>query len=842
MFKRNKLNAAILSVIAGSTAASASAEVEEIVVTATKRSESLQDVSIAVQAVTEETMDQLGVASFEDYLFQLPGVTAGGSGPGQNTIYIRGVASTTPNLTTAGVAGLVPNVALYLDEQPLSQPGRNLDVYTADMARVEVLAGPQGTLFGASSQAGTVRLITNKPDHNEFDASIKVGAATVTEGDTDTNIEVVINAPLSDTFAIRGVFYNDRQGGYIDNIAGTLDASESARFRSQGTMRANGVPVGALRNGFQAGVDLSGVNFIDANNANLVESDFNETTYRGARLMGSWDVTDDWNVLVSHTTQDLEADGVFFADPDLGDLEIQRYSQDSTDDTFDNTNWTVTGRIGELEAVYTGAFTDRETVQLVDYADYLFVGQYLPYYVCDASVTYPGSGPLATVDGLPAGNCQAPNLFVNSLTETEVTSHEFRLVFDQMGAFRGTVGFFSSELELRERNDFTYPGAELAAGPGPFVPAGQATVGTGFGPNFSATGSSVSDAGQWPEAVIFRNDVLRTDEQTGAFGEITFDLSDTFAVTAGARVYDIEVELVGSAAGSYGNKGATQDNNGGNNLDTLFASPNPDTAQTDGTIFKLTGTWTPTDDGLFYATWSEGFRPGLLNRPGGASNGAGFTVPFALDTDDVTNLEFGWKLNLADNRLRFNGSLFFVDVERLQTTIFDTSIANLFFSDNAADAEVRGLEGDFVWLPEGSDGLTISGAFSFLDTEITKVITPTNDVRRGDSLAFAPEFQATLRARYEWEVGGNLLAHVMPHLTHSAESYSDIIRINRDRVDGWTMLGLTAGVSAENWSAELYIDNLNDERAEVSRSFVFDRQRVSYARPRTIGLRFSYDF
>ena len=194
MFKRNKLNAAILSVIAGSTAASASAEVEEIVVTATKRSESLQDVSIAVQAVTEGTMDQLGVASFEDYLFQLPGVTAGGSGPGQNTIYIRGVASTTPNLTTAGVAGLVPNVALYLDEQPLSQPGRNLDVYTADMARVEVLAGPQGTLFGASSQAGTVRLITNNPDHNEFDASIKVGAATVTEGDTDTNIDVVINA------------------------------------------------------------------------------------------------------------------------------------------------------------------------------------------------------------------------------------------------------------------------------------------------------------------------------------------------------------------------------------------------------------------------------------------------------------------------------------------------------------------------------------------------------------------------------------------------------------------------------------------------------------------------
>ena len=112
MFTRNKLNAAVLSVIAASTGANTYAEIDEIIVTATKRPESLQDVSIAVQAVTEETMDQLGVSNFEDYLLQLPGVTAGGSGPGQNTIYIRGVASTTPNLTTAGVSGLVPNVAL----------------------------------------------------------------------------------------------------------------------------------------------------------------------------------------------------------------------------------------------------------------------------------------------------------------------------------------------------------------------------------------------------------------------------------------------------------------------------------------------------------------------------------------------------------------------------------------------------------------------------------------------------------------------------------------------------------------------------------------------------------
>ena len=137
--------------------------VEEIVVTARKKSESLQDVPLAVSALRESDLEEKGVNVFEDYLLQLPGVTAGGSGPGQSTIYIRGLASTTPNLTTAGVAGLAPNVSFYLDEQPLGQPGRNLDVYAADMARIEVLAGPQGTLFGASSQAGVVRMITNKP-------------------------------------------------------------------------------------------------------------------------------------------------------------------------------------------------------------------------------------------------------------------------------------------------------------------------------------------------------------------------------------------------------------------------------------------------------------------------------------------------------------------------------------------------------------------------------------------------------------------------------------------------------------------------------------------------------
>ena len=816
---------------------------EEITVTATRVEESLQDVPIAVSALGGDDIEELGITNFSDYVLQLPSVTAGGSGPGQNTIYIRGIASTTPNLTTAGVAGLAPNVAFYLDDQPLSQPGRNLDVYAADLQRIEVLSGPQGTLFGSSSQAGNVRLITNKPDLSGMFGSVSVGAAAVTEGEGNSNIEAMLNVPLGMNFGVRGVVYYDKKGGWIDNVAGTIDASESARFRPEGTLRDNGVPVSAQRAGFQSTADLSGVTFLEADNSNLVEEDFNETTYTGGRISARWDMNDNWRFDVSYATQDIESDGVFFADPNLGDLEIQRYSPDTIEDSFDNFSWTATALLGELEAVYTGAYTDRETDQVTDYTDYLFVGQYLPYYICDGAVTYPS--------GAPAGTCQPPNLFVDSRTETEVQTHEFRVTTDQTRRWRVTAGMFYSDLELKEVNDFTYPGSVDAIG--------FDGVSTGFAPNYPLTNVEVtgiinnaspgyfSDPGPFPEGVIFRNDVLRTDEQLGVFGEFSYDINDRWSVTLGGRWYDIEVDFEGSANSSFFNLGQTDDAQAfGTNISAQFAPDNtegaPDKAATDGTIFKATLDWRPIPGQMYYLTWSEGFRPGLLNRPGGAEGPNNFTVPFALDTDDVTNIEIGTKADFFDSTFRINAALFFVDIERLQTTIFDPSITNLFFSDNAADAEVTGFEGDFSWLPAFSDRLTFSGSFSFLDTEITNVITPTNDVRAGDELAFAPEFQGTLRARYEWDLASGWAAHIMPMVSLSSESFSDIILINRDEIDSWTMWGLTAGVANEKWSFELFGNNLSDERAEVARNFVFDRQRATYAPPRTIGVRARLNF
>ncbi len=857
MFKKSKVSEAVflaISASALSVTAHAQSTIEEVVVTATKREESLQDVPIAVTALTGQDLEELGITNFSDYVMQLPGVTAGGSGPGQNTIYIRGVASTTPNQTTAGVAGLAPNVAFYLDEQPLAQPGRNLDVYAADLQRIEVLSGPQGTLFGGSSQAGNVRLITNKPDTSDMYGNVKAGYGSITDGGTSTNIEAMINIPLGETFAVRGVFYTDSKGGWIDNVAGTVDASQSGRFRPEGTIRANGVPVSADRAGFQSTDDLSGVTFISADNSALVEKDFNEAEYTGGRISAAWDITDNWDLLVSYQTQDLDVDGVFFADPNLGDLQVARFSPDSIRDSFDNTAWTLTGLIGALEVVYTGAFTDRNTDQIVDYTDYLFVGQYLPYYICDYYVTYTTFSPT----GIPDGTCQSPNLFVDSQTGVEVTSHEIRFSTDSANSFRVTAGAFMQDLELTEVNDFTYPGSVLATS---WQDDGQGGRVLGFGPNYPLTNTDVtgevgnaspgyySDPGPFPAGVIFRNDILRTDEQLGIFGEATYDFSDSFSLTVGLRYYDIEVDLEGSANSSFFNFGQSTDAQAfGTNISAQFAPDNtvgaPDKAVADGTIFKVTANWQPDDNKMYYLTVSEGFRPGLLNRPGGNTNPAGtFTVPYSLDTDDVTNFELGIKSDYFDNRFRLNAAVFMIDIENLQTTIFDTSITNLFFSDNAADAKVMGIEGDFIWLPGSLDGLTVSGAFSLLDTEITRVLTPTNDVIKGDELAFAPEFQGNLRARYEWDFGSaGKVAHVMPGISWSSEAFSDIITINRDKIDSYFMANITAGLSSDNWSAVIYVNNLTDERAEMARNFVFDVQSVTYVQPRTVGVRLNFDF
>src|SRR3979411_2606540 len=233
MNANSKLSYAIAAILSGGSAGlvhaaaatdtEASEGIQEITVTAQRRSENMQNVPITITALTGETIQQLNITTLNDYVKFLPNVTVANQGPGQGLIYMRGLATTEDGEQSSGATGSFPNVAVYLDEQSAQLPGRNLDVYAADIERIEVLEGPQGTLFGAGAQAGVIRYITNKPKLDKFEATVKAGYGVTAHGDPNAGVTAGLNVPLiPDKLAVRAVVYNDSRGGYIDNVAATF--------------------------------------------------------------------------------------------------------------------------------------------------------------------------------------------------------------------------------------------------------------------------------------------------------------------------------------------------------------------------------------------------------------------------------------------------------------------------------------------------------------------------------------------------------------------------------------------------------------------------------------------
>src|SRR5437868_13829725 len=189
----------------------------EIIITATKREENLQNVPISVQALGTRRLDQLNIQNFEQYTKQLPSVTFQTAQPGFTTVYIRGVAAG----GDGNHSGSLPSVGTYLDEQPVTTIGGTLDVHIYDIARIESLAGPQGTLYGASSEAGTIRIITNKPELGKTYGRVDGEINKVDHGGIGGKAEGMINLPIASHIAFRASAFYEHDAGYIDNIFGS---------------------------------------------------------------------------------------------------------------------------------------------------------------------------------------------------------------------------------------------------------------------------------------------------------------------------------------------------------------------------------------------------------------------------------------------------------------------------------------------------------------------------------------------------------------------------------------------------------------------------------------------
>src|SRR6478735_9708445 len=191
----------------------------EIIITATKREENLQNVPISVQAIGTRRLDQLNISNFQEYTRQLPSVSYLTAAPGSTVVYMRGISAAGSG-AEGNHSGPLPQVGSYLDEQPITTIGGTLDVHIYDIARIESLSGPQGTLYGASSEAGTIRIITNKPELGVTSGRVDGELNTVAHGGMGGSLEGMINLPISDRIAFRGVAFYQRDAGYIDNVFG----------------------------------------------------------------------------------------------------------------------------------------------------------------------------------------------------------------------------------------------------------------------------------------------------------------------------------------------------------------------------------------------------------------------------------------------------------------------------------------------------------------------------------------------------------------------------------------------------------------------------------------------
>jgi outer membrane receptor protein involved in Fe transport len=798
-----------------------SQELDEIVVTAQRKTERLQDVPVAVQALSGETLQELGVQNFDDIVKTLPGVTQAGAGPGQSEIYVRGLAlGGFGRGQGSGAAAPFPNVAVYLDDQSAQVPGRNLDVYSADLERVEVLEGPQGTLFGSGAEAGVVRYITHKPDLDKTEAIVDADVAATVHGALSEGGDATLNLPLIDnTAALRLVFYDDHRGGYIDNVAGTF-VRKSTDI---------GIHYGGYTNNIPGPPNTRN----SANNSSQTGSDINPVDYQGFRLTGLWKFNDDWDVILSESVQDMDAEGVFYETPNgvngnkLPDLSVQLFNPSYDKDNFENSALTIDGRIGVLSVVYSGSYLIRDTNQQQDYTNYAR-GVYADYYQCLSPAQAAKIG--------AASGCYSPSAVWKEKEHDTHLSQELRVKTPDDWRLRGTAGIFYEDFQIDTNTEFEYKTAP------------------GFTPIAPPAGSVANNPGIRDANDAFLNDITRGYTQKAAYLSGEFDIiPQELTIAGGVRYYDFDDTEQGSYSGSFGcfDAGPAPCATGNHNIVDGHSTYT-------GLIGRANLTWKVTPDALVYYTWSQGFRPGGFNRGTISVHGLEF---FKYAPDTLTNNEIGFKTEWLNRRLTLNGAIYQEEWDNVQSSVFNPGYYGILtVVTNGPSFKVNG--GELNATAKVTDSLTLYASGEINSSEQTTSpaligaggktdpALPPPFAPVGSSLAQSPTFKGSFRAREEWEYG-DYVPFVQLGINGQTSTHSGIGAPQTGALSvyntnfpekGYIMADASAGISKGPWSLSAYCENCTNER---SQEFISEGQLVKgifVARPLTAGVRLRYEF
>ena len=781
----------------------------QVVITASKRSENLQDVPISVTALDSEKLEQQNIQHFTDYAQALPEVSFQTLQPGFARTFMRGIASdNNPNHS-----GPLPSVGTYLDEQPITTIQGPLDLHMYDIARVEVLPGPQGTLYGASSEAGTIRIITNKPDPSGFKAGYDVQANAIKHGTAGAITEGFVNIPLASNAAVRLVGWYERDSGYLDNAHGTLTYPASA-----GNPQSN----------------CGGVSPTCAtlDNAALAGKHYNPVDTYGARAALKVDLDQNWTITPVVIAQKTKWGGVYGEEiwKDLADgspvppLAVKHfYPEDGQDDWVDAA-LTIEGKIGDFDLTYAGAFLKRTDHQSSDYSDYSLAYE-------SAAAYWPNN----------------PTQVILGADRYQMYSNELRLTSPKQYPVRFVAGVFQQRQTHNIEQNYQIAGLD------PIYWVGAATT------------------YQWPDT-WWLTEQQRVNRDYAAFGEVNWDVTSSLTLTAGIRRFHYQNNLQGfygfglNAFGSNptlmspaeilaGGGTLTEGQQTCFNNTPFHGAPCSDlNGRSDGSGWtpKFNISYKIDASHMIYVTYSKGFRPGGVNRVGAAP-------PYSADF--LKNYEFGWKTSWLDNHLRFNGALYYEKWDNFQFSFLGPNSVTIVA--NAAQARVKGAEGELDWAV--SQGLTLSTGAAYIDAYLSEnycgALNPDGSpvtecaaplAPKGQQLPTTPKFKGNLSARYAWALNSLYQAYVQGNFVYQSAIWPDLRTNERNILGQQGSYGLTNfsfGVSKDNWTAELLVKNAFDVRASTYRYAECVQARCGpiavynvIAPPRLIGLQWSQRF
>ncbi len=871
---------------------------QEIIVTATRRSENVQRVPITVQVLTGRMLRQLHITSFQDYVQMVPNLTSADNGPGQNEIFMRGIGAGSQATQLSGMTGLWPNVGVYLDNQSVQLPNQNLDVYAVDLNRIEILEGPQGTLFGSGAEAGAIRYITNKPKLDVVEGNVNATYGVTAHGDPNTAVTAVLNLPIiPHHMAVRLVAYNSRQGGYINNVHGTYtrhDTDIGIHYANYPAVNGQ-CPDGGVNSGYcvPPGSPI-------ADNINLVRNAINPVTYQGARIEALYQFNDDWSLLVTQMNQSMDAEGVFYQYPNAPDgqplspLDVVLFTPTYHNDKWSNTAWTLRGKAGPLDLIYTGGLLTRNLDTQTDYTNYSR-GIYGDYYQCFG----PGSGG----DNSLKSTCFQPAQAAQTQQQNQHWQHEFRVETPSAWRLRGILGIYEEDNILYDQTNYTsrtVPTCTSNAPPGSLGNSGCfATVGT-------FPGTTVVNPGLQSDKTSFYQDGKRETRQIAEFASISFDLTHHLTLTGGARHFVFLNSEVGTVLESFGcfEGGAPATgchSSYSTNLNALNLR-----ATEQGWRAQANVSWhiAPTLLGhrqhiMTYFTFSQGFRPGgfnqNVNQPHalGPDGVAQFIIPRGYNPDTLNNYEVGWKTDwrFLNRSFQWNTAVYREDWSNVQIELFYPPLTGIAFDNsNGQNFRINGVETSFVaqlWR-----GLSLRGAGAWNSSEQTNspAIIDNNPASvnfgkpiaeicssgpsscspftnpfgpRGAPTADSPPISYNLLLRYDFLLHtlssikylNNAVAYVQIGMQHHGHSYTQAganppfvpgVTVTTARLrfenPAYTTYDASVGASKGHWNFAVYGQNLTNSQAVVFTSTDQFIVAQTPLRPRVLGASFGYSF